>query len=79
MGFAVIAQAGAEPQHGTREERAEYAARGADQRDIAGPPVADLVAAVLKRGNGAAFQRSAYLRSGRLLEVVSSAAAATAR
>ena len=39
--------------------------------------VTDLLAAVLQRGNGAAFQRSAYRRSGRLPEVVSSAAAAT--
>jgi hypothetical protein len=39
--------------------------------------VNDLPAAVLQRGNGAAFQRSAYRRSGSLTEVVSSAAAAT--
>jgi glutamate---cysteine ligase / carboxylate-amine ligase len=39
--------------------------------------VTDLLAAVLRRGNGAAFQRSAYHRSGRLPDVVTSAAAAT--
>jgi carboxylate-amine ligase len=39
--------------------------------------VTDLLAAVLERGNGATFQRSAYRRSGRLPEVVTSAAAAT--
>lgn len=40
--------------------------------------VTGLLSAVLRRGNGAAFQRSAYRRSGALPEVVSSAAAATA-
>jgi carboxylate-amine ligase len=40
--------------------------------------VTGLLAAVLGRGNGAAFQRSAYRRSSCLSEVVSSAAAATA-
>jgi carboxylate-amine ligase len=40
--------------------------------------VADLLGAVLTRGNGAAFQRSAYARSGRLEDVVASAVAATA-
>jgi len=38
-----------------------------------------LLAAVLRRGNGAAFQRSAYRRSGSLPEVVGSAAAVTAQ
>jgi hypothetical protein len=37
-----------------------------------------LLSAVLRRGNGAAFQRDAYRRSGSLPEMVSSAAAATA-
>ncbi len=41
--------------------------------------VAGLLAAVLDRGNGAAFQRSAYRRSGHLPGVVSRAVAATAR
>jgi glutamate---cysteine ligase / carboxylate-amine ligase len=40
--------------------------------------VAELLGAVLTRGNGAAFQRSAYARSGRLAEVVAGAVAATA-
>jgi glutamate---cysteine ligase / carboxylate-amine ligase len=40
--------------------------------------VADLLAAVLRRGNGAQFQRDAYRRSGNLAEVVSGAVAATA-
>jgi carboxylate-amine ligase len=40
--------------------------------------VAGLLAAVLHRGNGAAFQREAYRRSGDLAEVVSGAVAATA-
>jgi carboxylate-amine ligase len=40
--------------------------------------VTDLLAAVMDRGNGAAFQRNAYRRSG-LPGVVSSAAAATTR
>jgi carboxylate-amine ligase len=39
--------------------------------------VTDLLSAVLRRGNGAAFQRDAYRRSGSLPEMVSSAAAAT--
>jgi carboxylate-amine ligase len=41
--------------------------------------VTDLLAAVMERGNGAAFQRNAYRRSGNLADVVSSAAAATTR
>jgi carboxylate-amine ligase len=41
--------------------------------------VAGLLAAVLRRGNGAQFQREAYERSGDLAEVVSGAVAATAR
>jgi glutamate---cysteine ligase / carboxylate-amine ligase len=40
--------------------------------------VRELLAAVLARGNGAAFQRNAYRSSGRLAHVVNSAAAATA-
>lgn len=40
--------------------------------------VTDLLSAVLNRGNGAAFQRSAYRRSGRLSDVVNSAAEVTA-
>jgi carboxylate-amine ligase len=40
--------------------------------------VTDLLSAVLNRGNGAVFQRSAYRRSGRLSEVVNSAAEVTA-
>jgi carboxylate-amine ligase len=40
--------------------------------------VADLLAAVLRRGNGAEFQRGAYRRAGDLAEVVSGAVAATA-
>jgi glutamate---cysteine ligase / carboxylate-amine ligase len=39
--------------------------------------VTDLLAAVMARGNGAAFQRNAYRRSGHLADVVSSAVAAT--
>jgi YbdK family carboxylate-amine ligase len=41
--------------------------------------VADLLAAVVARGNGAAFQRNAYRRCGHLPGVVSGAAAATTR
>jgi carboxylate-amine ligase len=41
--------------------------------------VTDLLAAVIQRGNGAAFQRNAYRRCGRLPGVVSRAAAATVR
>ena len=41
--------------------------------------VASLLAAVMDRGNGAAFQRDTYRRSGHLPTVVSSAAAATTR
>ena len=41
--------------------------------------VTDLLAAVVARGNGAAFQRNAYRRSGHLADVVTSAAAATTR
>jgi carboxylate-amine ligase len=40
--------------------------------------VADLLGAVLTRGNGTAFQRSVYARSGHLEDVVASAVAATA-
>jgi glutamate---cysteine ligase / carboxylate-amine ligase len=40
--------------------------------------VAELLGAVLTRGNGAAFQRSAFARSGRLEDVVMGAVAATA-
>ncbi|MFY9932039.1 MAG: glutamate--cysteine ligase [Streptosporangiaceae bacterium] len=40
--------------------------------------VAELLGAVLTRGNGAAFQRSAYARSGRLEDVVAGAVTATA-
>jgi carboxylate-amine ligase len=40
--------------------------------------VAELLGAVLTRGNGATFQRSAYARSGRLEDVVAGAVAATA-
>ena len=39
---------------------------------------AGLLAAVLARGNGAAFQRRAYERAGHLRDVVASAVAATA-
>jgi carboxylate-amine ligase len=39
---------------------------------------ADLLAAVLARGNGAAFQRRAYERAGHLRDVVASAVAAAA-
>jgi carboxylate-amine ligase len=41
--------------------------------------VADLLAAVLTRGNGATFQRNTYRRSSHLPDVVTSAAAATTR
>jgi carboxylate-amine ligase len=41
--------------------------------------VADLLAAVLTRGNGAIFQRKTYRRSSHLPDVVTSAAAATTR
>jgi carboxylate-amine ligase len=41
--------------------------------------VADLLAAVLTRGNGAIFQRNTYRRSSHLPDVVTSAAAATTR
>jgi len=40
--------------------------------------VAELLGAVLTRGNGAAFQRSVFARSGRLEDVVMGAVAATA-
>jgi carboxylate-amine ligase len=40
--------------------------------------VAEMLTAVLARGNGAAFQRKAHRRRGRLSDVVTSAAAATA-
>jgi glutamate---cysteine ligase / carboxylate-amine ligase len=40
--------------------------------------VTGLLSAILRRGNGAAFQRDAYRRSGSLPEMVSRAAAATA-
>ena len=39
--------------------------------------VAELLAALLARGNGAAFQRAAYLRSGRLSEVIGDAVLVT--
>jgi carboxylate-amine ligase len=39
--------------------------------------VTELLAALFARGNGAAFQRAAYRRSGRLEQVVSSAVTAT--
>jgi carboxylate-amine ligase len=39
--------------------------------------VAELLAALLAHGNGAAFQRAAYRRSGRLSDVISSAVAVT--
>jgi carboxylate-amine ligase len=39
--------------------------------------VTELLSSVLARGNGAAFQRAAYRQSGRLADVVSSAAAIT--
>jgi len=41
--------------------------------------VRELLAALLARGNGAAFQRAAYRQSGRLADVVNSAVAATSR
>ncbi len=41
--------------------------------------VRELLAALLARGNGAAFQRAAYRQSGRLADVVTSAVAATSR
>jgi carboxylate-amine ligase len=41
--------------------------------------VTDLIAAIMDRGNGAAFQRNAYRRSGHLTGVVTSAVAATTR
>jgi len=41
--------------------------------------VSQLLAALLARGNGAAFQRAAYRRSGRLADVVGSAVVATGR
>ena len=41
--------------------------------------VTDLLAAVMARGNGAAFQRNAYRRSDHLADVVSSAVEATTR
>jgi carboxylate-amine ligase len=43
------------------------------------PAVTGLLEAVLARGNGAAFQRAAYQRSGRILDVVSGALEQTAR
>ena len=39
--------------------------------------VAELLAALLARGNGASFQRAAYLRSGRLSEVIGEAVLVT--
>lgn len=48
----------------------------ADAGDLAA--VTELLAAVLRRGNGAEFQRAAYQRSGQLCDVVSGAVAATA-
>ena len=45
----------------------------ADEADT----VAELLTAVLSRGNGAAFQRAAYRHSGHLSEVISSAVKAT--
>jgi hypothetical protein len=39
--------------------------------------VADLLDAVLYRGNGAAAQRSEYQRRGRLMDVITAAAATT--
>jgi carboxylate-amine ligase len=39
--------------------------------------VAGLLRDLLKRGNGAAFQRAAYRRSGRLPEVISGAVEVT--
>ncbi len=39
--------------------------------------VAELLAALLARGNGASFQRAAYLRSGRLSEVIGDAVLVT--
>jgi carboxylate-amine ligase len=43
------------------------------------PAVTGLAEAVLARGNGASFQRNAYRRSGRLLDVVTSALEQTTR
>ncbi len=43
------------------------------------PMVTGLAEAVLSRGNGASFQRNAYRRSGRLLDVVTSALEQTTR
>ena len=40
-------------------------------------PVTDLLDAVLHRGNGAAAQRSAYRRRGRLMDVITAAATIT--
>ena len=39
--------------------------------------VAELLAALLARGNGASFQRAAYRRSGRLSDVISAAVLVT--
>ena len=39
--------------------------------------VADLLDAVLRRGNGAAAQRSEYQRRGRLMDVITAAATTT--
>jgi carboxylate-amine ligase len=39
--------------------------------------VAELIAAVLAQGNGASFQRAAYLRSGNLPDMIRDAAAVT--
>jgi carboxylate-amine ligase len=39
--------------------------------------VAELLAALRARGNGASFQRAAYRRSGRLPEVINSAVLVT--
>jgi carboxylate-amine ligase len=41
--------------------------------------VSDLLAEVLARGNGAAFQRNAYRGDGSMSEMIDSAAAATIR
>jgi carboxylate-amine ligase len=41
--------------------------------------IRELLAAVLARGNGAAFQRETFADSGRLSDVVSRAAAITGR
>ena len=40
----VVAKAGAHPQDSSGEERAEYRTGGADQRDIPGPAITDLMA-----------------------------------